>query len=74
MLINNTLRRKVNWIGQILRCNCLLHDAIEGQITEVEGVRRRTQLLDDLRNIRYWEVKEETEDRNKWKRQFINRT
>ena len=53
MLINNTLRRKVNWIGQILRCNCLLHDAIEGQITEVKGIgRSRTQLTDDLRNRR----------------------
>ena len=37
----------------ILKINCLVHDAIEGQITEVkgEGIRRRTkQLLDDLRN------------------------
>jgi hypothetical protein len=29
-LLNNILRRKVNWIGHILRRNCLLHDAIEG--------------------------------------------
>ena len=35
-----------------------------GQMTEVKEVgRRRTQLLDDLRNIRrYWELKEEAED------------
>ena len=54
---------------------CFL-DAIEGQMTEVKGVgRRRTQLIDDLRNRRrYWELKEEAEDRNRWKRQFINRT
>ena len=34
-------------------------------MTEVNGVgRRRTQLLDDLRNIRrYWELKKEAEDR-----------
>ena len=25
-LINNILRRKVNWIGHSLRRNCLLHD------------------------------------------------
>ena len=76
-LLNNILRRKVNWIGHILRRNCLLHVAIEGQITEVKrvGRRRRTQLLDDLRNRRrYWEVKVEAEDREKWRRQFINRT
>ena len=28
-LINNVLRRKINWIGHILRRNGLLHDAIE---------------------------------------------
>ena len=75
-LLNNILRRKANWIGHILRRNCLLHDEIEGQMTEVKGVgRRRTQLLDDLRNRRrYWEKKEEAEDRRRWRRQFINRT
>ena len=51
-----------NWTGHILRRNFLLHDATEGQMTEVKGVtrrrrRRRTQLLDD------WELKEEAEDR-----------
>ena len=45
-LLNNILRRKINWIDHI-------HDAIEGKMTEVKGVgRRRTQLLDDLRNRR----------------------
>ena len=74
--LNNILRRKVNWIGHILRRNCLLHDTTEGQITEVKGVgRRRTQFLDDLRRRRrYWELKEEAEDRKGWRRQFTNRT
>ena len=72
-LPNNILRRKANCIGHILRRNCLLHDAIEGQITEEKGEGRRTQLLDDLRNTgRYWELKEEAEDRKRWKRQFIS--
>ena len=35
-LLNNNLRKKANWIGHILRRNCL-HDAIEGQTTEVKG-------------------------------------
>jgi hypothetical protein len=58
-LINNIPGRKANWISHILRRNCLLHDAIEGQMTEVKGVgRRRTQFLDDLRNRRrYWKIK-----------------
>ena len=44
-LLNNILRRKANWISHILRRNC--HDAIEGQMAEVGGIGRRTQLLDD---------------------------
>ena len=35
-------------------------------VTEVKGVGRRTQLLDYLRNRRrYWELKEEDENRKK---------
>ena len=41
MLLNNILHRKANWIGHILRRNCLVHDAIEGKMKEVKGVRRR---------------------------------
>ena len=52
-LLNNILSRKANWISHILRRNYLLHDDIEGQMTEMKGVgRRRTQLLDDLKNRR----------------------
>ena len=63
----NILRRKACWIGHILRRNCLLHDAIEGLMTEVKGVgRRRTQLLDGVRNrTRCWELKKEAADRKK---------
>ena len=35
-LINNIVRRNANRIGHNLRRNCLLHDAIEGQMTEVK--------------------------------------
>ena len=50
----------------------ILHDAIEGQMMEVKGVGKRTQLLDDLRNRRWcWGLKEEDEDRKRWKRAFI---
>ena len=74
-LLNNIVLSKANRIGHILRINCPLRDAIEGEMAEVKGVGIRTQFLDDLRNRRrYWEVKEETEDWNRWKRQFINRT
>jgi hypothetical protein len=66
-LLNKILRRKPNWIGHILRRNCLLHDAISGQMTEVKGEGRRRKLLrDDLRKgRRCWEIKEEIEDRKR---------
>ena len=51
-LLNKILLRKANCIGHIQRTNCLLHDVIEGKMTEAKRVgrrRRRTQLLDDLR-------------------------
>ena len=41
ILLNNILSRKANWIDHILRRNCLLHDSIEGQTTEVKGAGRR---------------------------------
>ena len=48
---------RTNPNDHILRRNCLLRDAIEGQMTEIIGVggrkiRRRRQLLDDFRNRR----------------------
>ena len=68
ILLNNILCRKANWIGHILRSNYLLHDVIEGQMTELKGVgRRRTQLLDDLRSRRKYLVAKG----GRWKRQFI---
>ena len=41
-LLKNTLHKNVNWIGHFLRRNCLLHDAIEGQMMEVKEVGTRT--------------------------------
>jgi hypothetical protein len=50
-------KRKANWIGHILRRNCLLERDIKGKIQggiEVTGRqgRRRRKLLDDLKNRR----------------------
>ena len=50
-------RRKLKWIGHILRRNCLLHQVIEGKIKggiEVTGRRgrRRRKLLDELKERR----------------------
>jgi hypothetical protein len=57
--------RRANWIGYILRRNCLLKHVIEGKIErriEIMGIRgrRRKQLLDDLKETRgYWKLNEE---------------
>jgi hypothetical protein len=57
-------KQKVNWIGHILRRNCLLQRVTEGKIqggievTRRQG-RRRRKLLDDLKERRgYSHLKE----------------
>jgi len=53
-ILHEISKRKANWIGHILRKNCLLQRISEGKIkggTEVRGRRgrRRRKLLDDLK-------------------------
>jgi hypothetical protein len=69
-------RRKVNWIGHILRRNCILKHVIEGKIMRTEvaerGGRGRKQLLGDLKKEKkvYWKLKEEALDRILWRSFF----
>jgi hypothetical protein len=66
-------KREANWIGHILRRNCLLKLIIEGKIKgEIKVTRRRgrrhKKLLDDLKDRRgYSHLKEETLDRAIWR-------
>jgi len=66
----------VNWVGHILRRNCLLQWVIEVKIKEgIEGKgrqgRRRRKLLDDLKERRgYSYLKEEALDRSMWRACF----
>jgi hypothetical protein len=75
-IVHTIKRRKANWIGHILRRNCLLKHVIKGKIegrTEVTGrrERRRKQLLDDLKEKRrYCKLKEEVLDRTVWRTSF----
>ena len=47
-ILHEIRNRKVNWIGHILRRNCLLKQVIEGKIKgEMEVTRRRGK---DVRN------------------------
>jgi hypothetical protein len=69
-------RNKGNWIGNILRRNCLLKHINEGKIEGrigVTGRRRRVckQLLDDFKeNREYWKLKAEAPDRTLWRIRF----
>ena len=75
-ILHEIRKRKANWIGHILRRNCLLQRVIEGKIKgeiEVAGRRgrRRRKLLDDLKERRgYSHLKEEALDRTMWRARF----
>jgi hypothetical protein len=75
-ILQKIKRRNANWIGHILRRNCLLKHVIEGKLEgriEMMGRRgrRRKQLLDDLKEKkRYWKLKEEALDRTLWRTRF----
>ena len=56
-ILHEKRERKANWIGHILRRNCLLQQVIEGKIKgQIEVTRRRGRrrkdLLDDLKDRR----------------------
>ena len=72
-ILHEIRKRKANWIGHILRRNCLLKQVIEGKI-EMEVTRRRRRrrkLLDDLKDRRgYTHLKEEALDRTTWRNRF----
>ena len=75
-ILHEIRKWKANWIGHILRRNCLLRRVTEGKIqgeTEVTGRegRRRRKLLDDLKGRRgYSHLKEEALDRTMWRARF----
>jgi hypothetical protein len=66
-------RRKFNWVGNILRRNCLINHVIEGKLErriEVTGrrERRRRELLDDLKETSgYFKFKDKALDHILWR-------
>ena len=75
-ILREIRKRKANWIGHILRRNCLLKQVIEGKIKGEMDVtrrrgRRRKKLLDDLKDRRgYFHLKEDASDRTMWRNRF----
>jgi hypothetical protein len=60
-IVHAVKRRKANWIGHILRRNCLLKHVIEGKLegriemTGRRGGRRRKQLPDNVKEMRKYQ-------------------
>ena len=75
-ILHEIRKQKANWIGHILRRNCLLQWVTEGKIKggiEVTGRRGRRcrKLLDDLKERRrYSHLKEEALDHTMWGARF----
>jgi GTP cyclohydrolase II len=60
-IVHEISKRKANWIGHILRNNCLLRQVIERKIkggieVRLRQERRRRKLLDDLKERRGYSV------------------
>jgi len=78
-ILHEIRKQKANWIGHILRRNCLQNQVIEGKMKgEIEvtrrGGRRCKKLLDDHKDRRgYSHLKEEALDYTMWKNRFGRR-
>ncbi|PNF31501.1 hypothetical protein B7P43_G00777, partial [Cryptotermes secundus] len=71
-ILHEIRKWKANWLGHVLRRNCLLKEVIEGKIEgRIEVTRRRKKMLDDLGDRRgYCHLKENALDRIKWRNCF----
>jgi len=75
-ILHKIRKQKANWIGHILRRNCILKQVIEGKIQgEIEVTRRRgrrrKKLLIDLKDRRgYFHLKEKALDPSVWRNRF----
>jgi len=75
-ILHEIRKRKANWFGHLLRRNCLLQRVTVGKIQGGIEVtrrqrRRRTKLLDDLKERRgYSHLKEKALDRTIWRARF----
>jgi hypothetical protein len=75
-ILHELSKLKVNWIGHILRRNCLLRQVIEGKIkggievTGRRGRRHRKPLYDFKERRGYSHMKEEALNRTMWRARF----
>ena len=64
--LREIIKRKANWIGHILRRNCLLKQVIEGKIKgQIEVTRRQEECVRS-----YWTTLRTGEDTVNWRRKL----
>lgn len=69
-ILKTIKKRKRNWLGHILRRDCLQKRIMEGEIqgTRSRGAKKFGMLTDILKNKTFEELKEEAQDRIRWRR------
>uniref|UniRef100_A0A8D8SEP2 Craniofacial development protein 2 n=1 Tax=Cacopsylla melanoneura TaxID=428564 RepID=A0A8D8SEP2_9HEMI len=69
-ILKTIKKRKRSWLGHILRRDCLQKRIMEGEIkgTRSRGAKKFGMLTDILENKTFEELKEEAQDRIRWRR------
>ena len=63
-ILDTVQHRKLRWVGHILRHDSLLRDIIEGRMKgKATRQRKRLQMLSDVINKSYVDLKREAEDK-----------
>jgi hypothetical protein len=66
-LLQTIVYRKKNWIGHVLRHDCLMRDVIEGRMEGKRGRGRpRIGMLDELKEKSYEKMKRRADNREEW--------
>src|SRR6201993_4231266 len=73
-LLQVVINKKKNWIGHVVRHDCLLRDVIEGRMGGKRcRSRPRMGMIDELKEKSYASMKRRAEDREQWMN-FVPRT
>ena len=73
-LLQKIQERKKNWIGHVLRGEGLMLEVMEGRMEGKRGRgRKRIEMLDDMTENSYVEMKRKAQDRREW-RNWMPRT
>jgi hypothetical protein len=66
-LVRTAINRKKNWIGHVMRHDCLMRDVMEGRFQGKKGRGRpRIGMIDELKEGSYVKMKRRAENREEW--------